>query len=115
MEGLYKKVVRGIYPKINMDIFSEDIAAVVKSLLQVNPELRPSCADILANAEVKQYADLLCPEDIVTPRRGNQVDLLKTIRLPKKMLFLGGRLPKAQYDDPDKILEEEELDDEEMN
>jgi NIMA (never in mitosis gene a)-related kinase len=33
MEGLYKKVVRGIYPKINMEIYSEDIAAVVKSLL----------------------------------------------------------------------------------
>ena len=53
MEGLYKKVIRGIYPKINMEIYSEDIAAVVKSLLQVNPELRPSCAEILSNAEVK--------------------------------------------------------------
>jgi NIMA (never in mitosis gene a)-related kinase 1/4/5 len=53
MEGLYKKVIRGIYPKINMEIYSEDIAAVVKSLLQVNPELRPSCTDILQNVEVK--------------------------------------------------------------
>jgi len=44
-----------------------------------------------------------------------QVDLLKTIRLPKKMLFLGDRLPKSQYEDPDKILEQEELDEEEMN
>ena len=33
MEGLYKKVIRGIYPKINMETYSEDIAAVVKSLL----------------------------------------------------------------------------------
>ena len=31
------------------------------------------------------------------------------------MKFLGGRLPKAQYDDPDKILEQEELDDEMMS
>lgn len=31
------------------------------------------------------------------------------------MQFLGGRLPKAQYDDPDKILEQEELDDEMMS
>ena len=30
------------------------------------------------------------------------------------MLFLGGRLPKAQYDDPGSILEQEELDDDEM-
>lgn len=69
MEGLYKKVVRGIYPKINMETYSEDIAAVVKSLLQVNPDLRPSCADILSNTEVKQYADLLCPEDNYSPVR----------------------------------------------
>lgn len=94
MEGLYKKVIRGIYPKINMEIYSEDIAAVVKSLLQVNPELRPNCNDILQNVEVKQYADLLCPEDNI-PSRRMPMEMLKTIRLPKKMLFLGGRLPKA--------------------
>lgn len=116
MEGLYKKVVRGIYPKINMEIYSEDIAAVVKSLLQVNPELRPSCQDILSNTEVKQYADLLCPDEGYLPVSGQkQADLLKTIRLPKKMLFLGGRLPKAQYDDPDKILEQEEIDEDSMH
>ena len=69
MEGLYKKVVRGIYPKISMEHFSEDIAAVVKSLLQVNPELRPSCQDILSNPEVRQYADLLCPEEEYSPVR----------------------------------------------
>jgi len=43
MEGLYKKVIKGVYPKINMQVYSEDIALMVKSLLQVNPELRPSC------------------------------------------------------------------------
>lgn len=64
---------------------------------------------------MKQYADLLCPEDDFQMVRQKKVDLIKTIRLPKKMLFLGGRLPKAQYDDPDKILEEEEIDAESMN
>lgn len=33
MEGLYKKVLRGVYPRINMQLYSEDIGAVVKSLL----------------------------------------------------------------------------------
>jgi hypothetical protein len=33
MEGLYKKVIKGVYPKINLEVYSEDIAAVVKSLL----------------------------------------------------------------------------------
>jgi hypothetical protein len=31
------------------------------------------------------------------------------------MLFLGGRLPKAQYDDLDKILEQEEIDEDSMH
>ena len=43
MEGLSKKVLKGIYPRINMQIYSEDLAAVIKTLLQVNPDLRPSC------------------------------------------------------------------------
>lgn len=43
MEGLYKKVIKGVYPRINNDLFSEDISIMVKSLLQVNPELRPNC------------------------------------------------------------------------
>lgn len=44
MEGLKKKVLRGVFPRINLNVFSEDLAAVVKSLLQVNPEIRPSAA-----------------------------------------------------------------------
>jgi hypothetical protein len=76
--------------------------------------LRPGLGEILSNAEVKQYADLLCPEEEYSPQSKKSADLLKTIRLPKKMLFLGGRLPKAQYNDPDKILEQEEIDEESM-
>ena len=63
MEGLSKKVIRGIYPRINLQVYSEDLAVIIKSMLQVNPELRPSCQQILDSPEVKQYSDELCPED----------------------------------------------------
>jgi NIMA (never in mitosis gene a)-related kinase len=43
MEGLYKKVLKGVYPRINVKVYSEDLAAVIKALLQVKPELRPNC------------------------------------------------------------------------
>lgn len=33
MEGLYKKVLKGVYPKINLKVYSEDIAAMVRSML----------------------------------------------------------------------------------
>jgi len=46
MQGLYKKVLKGVYPKIPPQ-FSSDLASMVKSLLQVSPHLRPSCGMLL--------------------------------------------------------------------
>ena len=42
MEGLYKKVTRGIYQRIPSE-FSQDLSSMIRVLLQVNPESRPSC------------------------------------------------------------------------
>ena len=36
MEGLYKKVTRGIYPRIPAE-YSQEISSVIRALLQVNP------------------------------------------------------------------------------
>ena len=46
MQGLYKKVLKGHYPKISSH-FSADIQAVVKLLLQISPSKRPTCNEIL--------------------------------------------------------------------
>jgi NIMA (never in mitosis gene a)-related kinase len=45
MEGLYNKVIKGQIAKLP-DRFSEDLSEVVKLLLQVNPDGRPSCGNI---------------------------------------------------------------------
>lgn len=42
MQGLYKRVIKGVYPKIPPP-YSKDLTDVVKLLLQVSPHLRPSC------------------------------------------------------------------------
>ena len=42
MEGLYKKVIRGIYPRIPSE-YSQDISNLIRYLLQTNPLQRPSC------------------------------------------------------------------------
>eukprot|EP00826_Nyctotherus_ovalis_P016015 TRINITY_DN1460_c0_g1_i11.p1 TRINITY_DN1460_c0_g1~~TRINITY_DN1460_c0_g1_i11.p1 ORF type:complete len:193 (-),score=60.16 TRINITY_DN1460_c0_g1_i11:44-622(-) len=44
MKGLYSKVLGGKYPPIP-GIYSADLAAIVKNLLQVKPALRPSCSN----------------------------------------------------------------------
>ncbi len=42
MAGLYKKVIKGLYPKIPTH-FSVDLNNTVKALMVVQPQLRPSC------------------------------------------------------------------------
>ena len=46
MDGLYKKVVKGAYPKIG-DGFSKSLSSVIKSMLQVNPANRPNASQLL--------------------------------------------------------------------
>ena len=46
MQGLYKKVIKGIYPKIP-STYSDDLASVIAALIHVKPNFRPSCDQIL--------------------------------------------------------------------
>ena len=46
MQSLYKKVLKGIFPKIPCT-YSRDLAGIIKSLLQVTPHMRPSCSILL--------------------------------------------------------------------
>lgn len=46
MAGLYKRVVKGVYPKIPSN-FSPELGNMLKSLLVVQSALRPSCDQIL--------------------------------------------------------------------
>ena len=42
MNGLYKRVLKGAYPKIS-PTYTQDLATMIKTLLQVDPGLRPTC------------------------------------------------------------------------
>jgi NIMA (never in mitosis gene a)-related kinase len=46
MQGLYKCVLRGVYPKIPA-VFSADLSDMIKNLLQVEPKNRPTTKQIL--------------------------------------------------------------------
>lgn len=92
MEGLYKKVIRGYYPRIPGH-FSQDLSNIIRALLQVTPHLRPSCEKILQYpAVLKRIEDrhlLEVDEGIPT--------LLNTIRFPKNLHYLTDRLPAPNY------------------
>ena len=103
MEGLYQKVIKGQYNKIP-EKFSDDLFKVVQFLLQVNPNKRPSCEEILNYPIVQkriEYFKSLSNEG----NDDNSEDkcLLKTIHMPKNLLFLSDKLPKPNYDKQLKI------------
>ena len=95
MEGLFNKVCKGQYSRIP-DRFSEDLFKIVQYLLQVNSIQRPSCEQILQHPIILkriEYFKSFGGED-----ENEDKCLLKTIHMPKNLLFLSNKLPKRNYD-----------------
>ena len=97
MAGLYKKVLKGVYPKIPTH-FSVDLANSVKELLCVQAQLRPSCDQILDMPAVRRMGEKLFGNDFYEGNYQPQPELLSTIRVPKNLLYLTDRLPKPHYE-----------------
>ena len=95
VEGLFNKVCKGQYSRIP-DRFSEDLFKIVQYLLQVNSIQRPSCEQILQHPIILkriEYFKSFGGED-----ENEDKCLLKTIHMPKNLLFLSDKLPKPNYD-----------------
>lgn len=99
MAGLYKKVLKGVYPKIPGH-FSDSLSKVLKELMNVQAALRPDCAQILEMASVRRMSDRLFGIEMLMEVEQTQPDLLDTIRVPKNLLYLTAHLPKPKYNDP---------------
>jgi hypothetical protein len=104
MASLYKKVLKGIYPRVP-GTYSQDLAQMVKLLLHVAPHLRPTCGIPIFNyyklekalklPVVLNRVHKLFPDDNFEST--DQNELLNTIRIPKNILYLSDRLPKPTY------------------
>ena len=108
MKGLFQKVTAGKYPPIP-SIYSSDMAGLLKSLLQQNPSLRPSCGTIISfnKPSIEQIQKLpyitkrteASSEAVVTTVNHALAsgEILGTIVLPKNLNILSSRLPKPNY------------------
>ena len=102
MDGLYHKIMKGKYQKIP-EKYSQDLNEVLKLMLKVDEKERPSCEELLKNKIVikrieflEQNKNLENINDLsINPK--DESELLKTIKISKNLLFLSGRLPKANY------------------
>ena len=110
MEGLFNKVCKGEFSRIP-DRFSDDLFKIVQYLLQVNSIQRPSCEQILQHPIILkriEYFKSFGNEDETEDKC-----LLKTIHMPKNLLFLSDKLPKPNYDKKFKNINNTNINDEE--
>lgn len=101
MEGLYNKVIKGQVSKIP-DKFSSELNEIVRLLLQVQPENRPNCDQILKHPYIIKRTDML--KSFQDDVQNENQNLLQTIRIPKNLLVLTERLPQPNYKTNDGIL-----------
>ncbi len=109
IDELYKKVLSGDIESLPSK-FSNDLYEVVLLLMKVNSNKRPNCNDILNNALVKKRIEFFKAMknnenegDLLNIDEKEEQALLKTIRIPKNLLFLPNQLPKPNYKTKNKI------------
>lgn len=101
MNGLMKRVVRGVYPPIPTH-FSRDLDRVIAMCLKVTPSQRPSIDELLCSSQVMAHMTLdmgMLEEEEEEKEQGigGPGGLLGTIRVPRNLGQIGSRLPKPKY------------------
>ena len=100
MEQLYNRVIKGIYGKIG-DKYSEDMNEIIAFLLKVNPKERPTCDEILKHPIIKKRLEFFQAQSGEPEGMMDNIDegvLLRTIRIPKNIIFLSDNLPEKNYE-----------------
>ena len=95
MKGLYAKVLSGKYDPLPSH-FSQDIKQVLRSCLQVRSSERPKCDKILNMPGLLNH--ITGTLDEIQSLIPDQENLMKTIRMPRRMGEITERLPAPQYE-----------------
>ena len=107
MEGLYHKVQKGVYSNIP-DVFSADLGLLIKLLIQVEPNKRPTCAALLntkiIQRRIEYFKNAYDGDDV-----NEDIALMKTITCPKNLCFLSNQLPLPTYVNKKKIVSKTEF------
>jgi hypothetical protein len=99
MKSLYVKVVKGRYPKISSR-YSDDLASVISKCLQTSPSKRATAKILMETPELTDHINDVKDGYDTIMLLSPQTNLLNTIKLPRKLLNISKRLPKANYSTP---------------
>lgn len=95
MEGLFRKVSKGLYQPIPKK-YSLELSNLVRNLLKSNPDKRPTCDEILKMPSVSKKSNLYFPNSQIDDESN---ELLKTIIFPKNIMYLTDQLPTPCYEE----------------
>jgi len=95
LEGLYHKVIKGAYSKLPSH-YSVDLNNIIKLMLQVDPNKRPNCDELLDSPLIRSRVDQR--SSVEMDNSDENKALLNTIRCPMNIHYLTDKLPKANYD-----------------
>ena len=105
MDELYNKICEGRIRRIS-NKYSNDIFTIVKLLLRVNPDERPSCDEIVNNKIVYERIDFFKDREGFKNENGLNLEdskLMKTLRVTKDLFFLSKQLPLPNYNPSNKV------------
>ena len=100
MDALFKRVCKGHFEE-PPDRYSPELKRLIKSMIVVKPDLRPSAEQILQSRDVAQAMHqyhIIDPESMTqrpVSQEANEDELLKTIHMPRNLKKLEQRLPRA--------------------
>ena len=100
MEQLYNRVIKGQYKRIG-EKYSNDMNEIIEFLLKVNPKDRPNCDEILKHPIIKKRLEFFQAQAGENETMMDNIDegvLLRTIRIPKNIIFLSDNLPEKNYE-----------------
>jgi serine/threonine protein kinase len=113
MDELYQTVKKGAFNSIP-DCFSIGLEKVISAMLQVNPENRPTCQQMLNTSLFKKWMKRISSDDFLskdaiqvlninkttTTIYETQNQLIKTIKMSEDLRILETYLPAPSYEDP---------------
>lgn len=99
MKSLYLKVIRGYYPSIPT-CYSTDLEDIISKCLQTSPTKRATAHVLINSKQLQDHVDDVKDDSEQVELESPKTTLLNTIKLPKKLLDITKRLPKANYCSP---------------
>ena len=105
--NLFNNIQKGVYKPVNK-IYSKDLCKVISKMLIVDPEKRPSCDQLLS------LNVIMCKMNDINKINENdndyKVDLIQTIKFPKKVNDINKILPhKKMYNDRNEMMMNDEF------